>query len=172
MEGTNSRDMSESPYIDMVNDDLTHIPSYTVCPPYSLEFYREGFEEHWVGIHRLADTLNEVDLNVFNGQFSDRRNELRERQIYLRADDRYIGTATAWDDLDGPYKGYGRIHWLAVVPAYQNRGFGRSLICETMKILKHLGFRKACLGTDRRRPNAVHLYEEFGFSLVGPEGVR
>ena len=116
--------MAESFYIDMVNNDLTAVRNYEIPPPFGLEFYREGFEEHWIDIHKLADKYNHVDFDIFNNQFKDFRSELNTRQFYLTINNEFIGTSTAWNDLDDKYRGYGRIHWLAVIPAYQNRGLG------------------------------------------------
>jgi ribosomal protein S18 acetylase RimI-like enzyme len=55
------------------------------------------------------------------------------------------------------------IHHMAVSPAKQNSGIGRSLLQEALKIAKATGYQ-AKLEVHRDNPAARHLYADMGFT--------
>jgi len=92
--------------------------------------------------------------------------ELAKRQFYLCRGEKVIGTATAWLGRDYKDGSYGRVHWVAIRPAYQGQGLSRPLMSEVLRALKRLGHERAYLTTSRRRPIAIRLYKSFGFVEV------
>ena len=150
--------------IAMVREHLNDIPEYELPPGFSLRRYQPGDEEHWVRIHLEADRYSTITPELFVREFGADPQLLAERQYYLvDADGNVIGTATAW--LDENYKGrvYGRVHWVAIVPAMQGRGLAKPLMAAVCRRLRELGHDRAYLITSTARIPAIHLYLKFGF---------
>jgi len=146
--------------MDCPNLDETR--SAPLPPGFSLRFYEPGDEEAWVDIHREADTFNTFSLDTFWGQFGTDRNLLRKRQVYLLdGQDHAIGTASAWFQPGDP--GLGRIHWVAIVPAYQGQGLAKPLLSCVCDRLRTLGHTRVYLTTNTVRVPAICLYFSFGF---------
>jgi GNAT superfamily N-acetyltransferase len=113
-----------------------------------------------VQAHRYTAITNEH----YRSSFGDDEARLAERQLYLRApDQRVIATASAWYDGDSPDTPVGRVHWVAIVPAYQGRGLAKPLLSLVCQRLRELGHREAILDTSTVRVPAVNLYRQFGF---------
>ncbi len=72
-------------------------------------------------------------------------------------DDRLVGTTWLSHDFRRLY-----IHHMAVLPEFQNRGIGRSLLQEAVKIADEFGYQ-AKLEVHRDNPAARHLYRISGF---------
>ena len=58
---------------------------------------------------------------------------------------------------------------MAVAPAARGHGTGRKLLVAAVDHARELGARSVFLGTSRKLPSAVHLYETFGFRHVPRE---
>lgn len=58
---------------------------------------------------------------------------------------------------------------MAVAPELRGRGVGRALLERTISRARDLGAESLFLGSSRKLPNAVHLYEALGFRHVAPE---
>jgi ribosomal protein S18 acetylase RimI-like enzyme len=69
--------------------------------------------------------------------------------------------ATSWLTWDGR-----RIlmHHFAVLPSFQNQGYGRTLVMESLAFARERGFPVKLEVHSHNLP-AVHLYESFGFEL-------
>jgi predicted N-acetyltransferase YhbS len=61
---------------------------------------------------------------------------------------------------------------MAVTPAARGRGIGRRLIEATIGRARELGAATVFLGSSTKLPNAVHLYESFGFRHVPAERIE
>ena len=61
---------------------------------------------------------------------------------------------------------------MAVSPELRGQGAGRALLGAAIDHAQALGARSLFLGTSRRLPNAVHLYESLGFQHVAPEMIH
>ena len=151
----------------MVNVDLRATPYFELSADVSLHWYESGDETSWLAIHEFADGYNEITPKQFGDQFSHDTLSLTRRQCYLcDKNANPIATATAWAETRGKWAGYGRPHWIAVLPEFQNRGIGMmlmSIICQRLIILGHT---KAFLTTLTHRKAAIHLYEKFGFRIA------
>ncbi|OPX24245.1 MAG: hypothetical protein B1H04_02490 [Planctomycetales bacterium 4484_123] len=158
-----ARDSSEFPVV-MVRPDLEGLPQYDLPAGFSLRAYRPGDEAEWLRIHELADRYNTFTASTFAEQFGTDAEVLRQRQLYLcDPAGATIGTVTAWFDDEFHGGRWGRVHWVAVVPAFQGRGLGRLLMSAVCNRLRQLGHRRAYLTSNTVRVRAIGLYLKFGF---------
>jgi GNAT superfamily N-acetyltransferase len=58
---------------------------------------------------------------------------------------------------------------MAVSEELRGRGIGRKVLAHTIAVAKALGATKLTLATNSKLPNAIHLYESFGFRHLPPE---
>ena len=148
----------------MIRENLENIPHFPLPKPYQLRWYRPGDEAEWTKIHIKSDRYNVFPPEKFAGQFGTDEELLKKRQCYLcDGDGSAVGTATAWfyDNYKG--KQYGRIHWVAIMPAYQGKGLAKPMMTIMLERLGELGHVRACLGTNSMRLPAISLYMKFGF---------
>jgi GNAT superfamily N-acetyltransferase len=151
----------------MVNPDLKAAPRFELSPDLVLHWYEPGDEDCWREIHELADEHNRITAELFADQFTHDSFKLSERQCYLLdRDSRPVATGTAWGELEGPFAGFGRPHWIAVIPPCQGRGIGKMLMSIICQRLLALGHPRAYLTTSPLRPAAIHLYQKFGFTRI------
>lgn len=155
--------MTENVPVRMIRDHLNDIPYYDLPEPYTIRPYQPGDETAWLEIQAAADRYNPITPALFEAQFGHDSTALAERQFYL-CDGmmRPIGTATAWFGA-GPWRAWGRLHWVAIAPAQQGRGLANPLMTVTCRRLRELGHRRAYLSTATARIPAISLYLKFGF---------
>ena len=149
----------------MVREHLDGIPQHALPSGFTIRWYRPGDEAHWVAIHRLADRYNVITPERFTREFGRDPERLRQRQCFLLSPrGEVIGTATAWFDDDFRGRRYGRVHWVAIVPAMQGRGLSKPLMSVVCERLRALGHDRAYLTTSTARIPAINLYLQFGFA--------
>jgi len=140
---------------------LDHVP-VPVPPPFAIRANEPGDEAAWLDIHREADLFNTFQLETFRQQFGEDREALRQRQAYLLDGDGCpIGTASAWFQPEEP--ALGRIHWVAIRPAFQGLGLAKPLLAWVCTRLRELGHTRAYLTTSTARVPAICLYFGLGF---------
>jgi GNAT superfamily N-acetyltransferase len=108
-----------------------------------------------------------ITPKLFRSQYRGDEEALAKRQLFLlNSDGTPIGCATAWtyDGFRDP--SYGRIHWVALLPAYQGAGLSKPLLSLACRRLRELGHTRAYLTTSWTRPVAIALYRQFGFVEV------
>ncbi|MDY0393433.1 GNAT family N-acetyltransferase [Virgibacillus halophilus] len=82
--------------------------------------------------------------------------------IFITTTDRKtIGTATAWFGT-WETKEIGRLHWVEIIPAYQGKKLGRSLIAKAMSWLADY-HESAFLKTQTSSQAAIHIYQKLGW---------
>ena len=75
----------------------------------------------------------------------------------------YVATVFAWEDkVDSPI---GRLHYLAVLPDYQQQGLGAALCSLVLRYFKNQGKSSVTLKTEDFRYNAIRLYKNIGFGI-------
>ena len=154
-------------YVTMINNNLNELRKTESFSDIAVHWYERGDEAAWVYINGAADKYNTITTNLFFNQFSDERFVLQERQCYLEdPNGKLFATGTAWAGTEDEFVGYGRPHWIAVLPEYQGKGYGTILISVLCKRLVSLGYERAYLTTSTLRPKAIKLYEKFGFEIV------
>ena len=150
--------------IGMLRPELRHVPQHSLPTGFRWRWYQPGDERLWVAIHEVADRYNVVTPTVYEQAFGAHRDALPDRQVFIvDNDDHAVATATAWLDDAGMGEGYGRVHWVAVVPARQGQGLARPLLTTVLNRLAELGHTRAYLDTSTLRIPAVNLYLSFGF---------
>ena len=150
--------------VAMVREDMEAIPQFALPHPFTFRWYQPGDEKEWTRIHVLADKWNDTGDDLFGKQFGEDEMVLRERQLYICADDgNAVGTATTWwrDDPEG--RKWGLLHWVAIVPEFQGRGLAKPLLTAVMNRMVELGHPRAYLTTATQRLPAINLYLKFGF---------
>ncbi len=148
--------------VTMVRAHLDEIPRYNLPPGFALRWYRPGDEDVWRAIQAAADRYNDITPSLFDEVFGDARQALPQRQCYLLdAHGEPVGTATAWYHPEDP--ACGRLHWVAVRPAFQGRGLARPLLTAVCGRMRALGHARAYLTTSAARYPAIRLYHRFGF---------
>ena len=96
----------------------------------------------------------------FGGQES-----VSERMFFLiDADDRAVGTATAWFDAteEGGIGPVGRVHWVALTPSAQGKGLAKPMLSAVLRKL-HEEHESVVLRTHTQAARAVGMYLQMGF---------
>ena len=145
-------------------DSLAEIPAAVLPPWFSLRPYRTGDRETWVQLYSAAEPFLTITPEIFDREFRGEESALRQRMLFLIAPNgQCVGTSTAWyDDLDHDPR-CGRVHWVAIHPAFQGRGLAKPLLTRTLQTLRELGHDHAYLLTSTGRIPAITLYLRYGF---------
>lgn len=139
---------------------LDRLPAPTWPPGFTVHGFRAGDESRWVAVVGEADSLLPISGETFARAFPGEPAELAQRVMFLQAPGgETVGTVAAWR---GDARG-GRVHWLAVRPAWQRRGLGSGLLLLALSRLRALGHDRAWLITEAGRPQALRLYRRWGF---------
>ena len=77
-------------------------------------------------------------------------------------DDHAVGTISAWYSRDFRGSDHGRIHWVAVRPAYGRRGLAKAGMSHAMSRLAER-HERCWLSTNTLRLPAIRMYLDFGF---------
>lgn len=130
---------------------------------FSVRPYQPGDERVWTDIWRDAEPLLSIDDNLFAREFGSDWGALRWRCFFI-VDERgcAVGTVTAWYSRDFKGQDWGRIHWLAVRPAYQGRDLAKAAMSFALKQLAQW-HERAWLDTSGGRLGAIKIYLDFGF---------
>jgi ribosomal protein S18 acetylase RimI-like enzyme len=151
--------------IVMVRTDLENTPDMPIPGSYQLRRFEPGDESAWARVETAAGEFTDPDkaLAHFAGEFGAHLSEMRERCLFLETSGgEVVGTTTAWRNLEFQGRDYGRIHWVAVVPACQGKGLGRLLVTKAL-ILMRRWHERAYLTTQTTSWVGVHLYLTLGF---------
>jgi GNAT superfamily N-acetyltransferase len=156
--------MPDEQPLTMIRPDLEYLPEFTLPAPYAFRWYLPGDEAAWIDIQAPSYEPGAITPKLFREQYRGDEAALAERQMFLlNGDGSPIGCATAWtyDGFGDP--SYGRIHWVALLPAYQGRGLSKPLLSLACRRLRELSHARAYLTTAWSRPIAIALYRKFGF---------
>jgi GNAT superfamily N-acetyltransferase len=151
----------------MERASLTAIPEYGLPQGFVLRWYQAGEESAWLQIQAAADDLNDITADLFRKTFGNEQTAHEQRICFLTtATGEPIGTAAAWWGEEGAEGRRGRIHWVAIFPAFQGRGLAKPLLTAVCLRLRELGHTSAYLTTSAARIPALNLYRQFGFVPV------
>ena len=150
--------------ISMLQANLDHTPQFPLPTPFSLRGYQPGDEANWVNIHLKADKYSDISNQLFFKEFGEDSALLAERQFYLcHETGAAIGTASAWFNPNYNEQAFGKVHWVALDPAYQGQGLAKPLLTAVCNRLRALGHQQTYLHTSTARIPAINLYLNFGF---------
>ncbi len=148
----------------MVCRRLAGLVAHPPPPGTLLRFYRPGDESAWSRIHLDAEPYHAITSDLFCSSFGVDEEKLRHRQLYACTQDGLVvGTATAWFDDDYHGESWGRLHWVAVIRAFQGRGIGQALASAACHRMLTLGHNRAYLTTHSVRVRAIRFYLHLGF---------
>lgn len=154
-------------HLTMALDDLARVPDLALPAGYQTRAYGAGDERHWARIEREAGEFADDAraLARFAAEFGSHTGEMKERCLLLcAADGSPIGTTTAWYGEHGGQV-IGRLHWVAIVPAFQGRGLSKPLVAAALARMRQWHDR-AYLTTQTTSWIAVKVYLDFGFRPV------
>lgn len=143
---------------------------------YSVNPFRPGIDAPDViaGLHldvRLWQRA--AGQNEFKGRIMDSQADLKALEAYyikpggnffIATDDK--GDVIGFIGLKNEGKGQATLKRLAVLPKWQRKGVGKTLVSAVMDWAKQAGFTKISLQTHSRE-YAKPLYEQFGFKVTG-----
>ena len=117
----------------------------------------------WESIQLLSDKNlnNNIPQDFFDTVFNQSFSFIQDRVFFAQCKftNNLIGTCSAWES-----NGVGRLHWLAVLPEYQRKGIGTTLIQECLNRFLKLQYKKVFLHTWSNKCDAIRLYKKFNFS--------
>ena len=142
---------------------LDDLPLSTDAANCAIRGYQSGDEVAWTHIQREADRHNTITAALFTREFGNVVDQLAERVLFAVVPaSGLVGTAAAWWGTT-PTDRWGRVHWVAVQPAWQRRGIGRKLLLSVCHRLRDLGHESVFLTTSPFRLEALCLYLSLGF---------
>jgi ribosomal protein S18 acetylase RimI-like enzyme len=151
----------------MVRRDLNDIPPVTLPEGYHIRSFRDGDIANWCRIETSVDEFSTIERaeRYFDREFGPQIELMGDRSFMLETSDGVaIGTTTAWfGTLDGELMG--KIHWVAIDPAYQGRGLAKPLLATALHRLVR-DHQRAFLETQTTSYRAVGLYLKYGFEPV------
>jgi len=149
--------------IRMVRPNMDNIPQIALPDRFSMRPMRLDEIGLWTDIWRDAEPYFQIRDDTFMGVYGPDLPAV-ERRVFFVVDERGVaaGTISAWYDRDFKGADSGQIHWVAVRPAFQNRGLAKGMITFAMNRLAEW-HRLAYLGTQSKRIGAIKLYLDFGF---------
>ena len=160
---------SEIPYFHLTMElaDVASVQAPGIPAGFGISRYRPGAETDWARIERAAGEFPDEAkaLAHFGSEFGAHSAQMQERCLFLHGPDGIaIGTATAWHGEHGGSV-IGRLHWVAIVPAFQRRGLSKPLVAAALALMRRWHDR-AYLTTQTTSWVAVKVYLDFGFTPV------
>lgn len=127
--------------------------------------YINGDENYWAEIeYKIGDfsSVEEAKEYFVQNYNSD---ELAEKCFFAETrDGKVVGTCIAWyDNKDNDT--VSSLHWLAVLPEYQQKGIGRALAISVMNYYKQNDLLPVYLHTQPWSYKAIKLYCLLGFNI-------
>ena len=153
------------PYTELIMERATldDLPPNTDAANCAIRGYQPGDEVAWTRIQSEADRHNTITAELFTREFSNVVDQLAKRVLFaVVPTSGLVGTAAAWWG-SSPTDRWGRVHWVAVQPAWQRRGIGRKLLVSVCYRLRNLGHKSVFLTTSPVRLEALRLYLSLGF---------
>ncbi|MBC8103679.1 MAG: GNAT family N-acetyltransferase [Cytophagales bacterium] len=126
----------------------------------------------WTAVQRDAEPFLTISDDLFVREFGSDDAAIASRCLAAveTTTGEMVAAASAWHGGDPGARGedWGRLHWVAVRPAYQRRGIARALVVECLHRMVALGHGRAYLVTSTGRHGAIALYESVGFATDRP----
>ena len=150
--------------LTMIRENLDDLPEAHLPNGYSIQWFLPGMEKDWVRIQQKAESFLKIDAEKYEKEFIALKEEMNKRQCFVKNNkNELVGTATAWFDTAFRGEGWGRVHWVAIVPEEQGKKLSNCLLLAVLQRMKMLKSQKVYLVTSTRRLWAIHLYTKFGF---------
>lgn len=149
--------------IFMIRPDFQDLTPANFPEGFRLRALRAGEEGLWEDIHRDAEPFFKIPPGLFMQEFGEDLPATRYRCLLVVGPrECAVGTISAWYTRNHYGKDTGRIHWLAIRPAFQGRGLAKAALFEALRIMAQW-HQQAWLATSTRRFAAIRLYLHAGF---------
>ena len=142
--------------------------AFTDAPAgYHIRPIREDELDFWYSVHfdcEIGDITPHIAYmkDYFRRVYAPQKEEFFRRCLVICAeDDLPLGTCFAWKVYDSHWT----IHWYKVSKPQEGKGLGRALFSAVLKPLPADGY-PVYLHTQPSSFRAIHLYTDFGFSLL------
>lgn len=109
------------------------------------------WEATCVGSSKRGDTEKIIEHSI----------EIGGQMLILESSNKIIGTS--WMTFDGRRI---HLHHLAVLPEYQNQGYGKALTEASIEFARKKGFQIK-LEVHQNNKTAINLYKKLGFKYLG-----
>ena len=112
---------------------MNDVPQFAFPEGFSIRPMQAGEGALWTDIERDAEPYHTISDELFGRTFGDDLAATTWRCFFI-IDSRGVaaGTLSAWYDRNFKGGDWGRIHWVAVRPAYQRRGLARAALTFAM----------------------------------------
>ncbi|NLS76064.1 MAG: GNAT family N-acetyltransferase [Chloroflexi bacterium] len=147
--------------LQMIAEDLEHVPEVTVAPGYGLRTFQPGDEAHWLRICKPEFGMT-WDAAGLHREILDKPWFKPEHMFFVTHEGTPVGVATAWRRTVGETV-EASVHYIAVEPAHRGQGLGRTLLLAVMHRVRELGFPNCGLRTNDFRWDAIGLYWKYGW---------
>ena len=130
------------PPVRMVREHLRDLPRHDLPAGYRLRGMTPSDVAAWLAVQRDAEPYLDIGDELFAQQFGTDESAIADRCLLLEAPDGgAIGTISAWrgsDDGDVSARlgeDPGRIHWVAIRPAWQGRGLAKPTLAAALALV-------------------------------------
>ena len=149
--------------LTMIRPNMLNIPKVPFPEGFSIRPMRLDEIGLWTDIERDAEEYFRISDDIFLSEFGHDLQAIQWR-CFIIVNDRGagVGTISAWYDRNFKGQDYGRIHWVAVRPAYQRRGLGKAGLSYALNKLAEWHDRCYLITQTMRLP-AIKMYLDFGF---------
>ena len=149
--------------VGMYRAHMDDIPRFPLHEGFRFRPFAEGDAETWVDIQNASNEgWGGVTMQTFLNDFKGDEAHLADRSWFVvDPDGRDMASITAWWRYNY-HRPMGLIHWVAVLPNYQGKGIGKSIMTEAMNRLAK-EYPDAYLNTSTSRIPAIKVYLDFGF---------
>ena len=131
--------------------------------------YQTCDEKHWADIEFSIGDFPSTDEaeQYFKAHYNT--DDVFERCFFAEdKNNNIIGTCIAWLDYKGD-ETVSSLHWLAVLPEYQNKGAGKALLNAVMRYYCQNHLMPVYLHTQPWSYKAIKLYLSAGFKIMKTE---
>lgn len=159
--------------VSMSRAHLHDIPGFPFPRGFGVRSMRPEDGAVWEEIERDAEPFFNLDPGLFAREFGGDAAEIAQRCYFITGErGEAVGTISAWHSRGGRGEAWGRIHWVAVRPAFQGKGLAKAGLSYALRRLAEWHGR-AWLATQTARVGAIKLYLDFGFVPdVDTDGAR
>jgi len=120
--------------------------------------------EEWIAQHFVIEEQDRRQLDDPVAAYLDTGGEI----LIAELDGQPIGCVALVPDGTGAYE----LSKMAISTKFRGRGAGRTLLTAAIDHAQRMGARSLFLGSSKKLPDAVHLYETVGFQHVAPETIH
>lgn len=120
------------------------------------------YEQSWKYAYKGIIPQAYLD-SIPSGQWCGTFDNPDRYMLVMIDDEKIIGTSCYCKSRFDDYKDWGEIISIYFLPEYMGRGYGKSLLEQTVKELKTMGFKTIFLRVLEDNYRARHFYEKCGF---------